>query len=58
MVKVKKDECISCGLCVDICGEVFEMGSDGKAQVKKGANTDAPCTKKAIAACPVGAIVA
>jgi ferredoxin len=27
------EDCISCGLCVDICPDVFEMGEDS-AQVK------------------------
>lgn len=25
--------CISCGLCVDTCPEVFRMGDDGVAEV-------------------------
>lgn len=27
------EECVSCGLCVDICPDVFEMGTE-YAQVK------------------------
>ena len=34
MVKINKEECIGCGACVSTCGEVFEMGDDGKAKVK------------------------
>lgn len=28
-----KSGCISCGLCVDICPEVFQMDDDGVAEV-------------------------
>lgn len=26
--------CFGCGVCADVCPEVFEMGDDGKARVK------------------------
>ncbi len=54
MAKVNKEKCIGCGLCVSICGEVFELGSDGKACVK--AQKKLPCVKEAADSCPVGAI--
>ena len=54
MVKVNKETCIGCGLCAEICSEVFEMKGDGKADVKK--DKDIPCVKDAIASCPVEAI--
>ena len=54
MVKINKSKCIGCGVCASSCGEVFEMGDDGKAKVKSQKN--APCVKKAIEDCPVDAI--
>lgn len=54
MVSVDKEKCIGCGLCASICEEVFEMGDDGKAQVK--AQKNIPCVKEAIDQCPVNAI--
>lgn len=34
MVKatVDKDLCISCGLCIETCPDVFDWGDDGKAE--------------------------
>jgi len=31
-VHVDKDICISCGLCINICDEVFQWGDDDKAE--------------------------
>jgi len=33
-VKVLADECTACGICEDVCPEVFEMGDDDVALVK------------------------
>ncbi len=33
-VKVIADECTACGICEDICPEVFEMGDEDVAVVK------------------------
>jgi len=56
MVKIDKKKCIGCGTCPGICPEVFEMGDDGKAHVKKDANKKAKCMEQAIEDCPVDAI--
>ena len=53
-IKINKKTCIGCGLCPSICGEVFEMDSDGKAKVK--AQKKLPCVKEAINSCPVNSI--
>jgi ferredoxin len=52
------EECVSCGLCVDICPDVFEMGEE-LAQVKM-ASVPAQFEKavqQAADECPVSAIV-
>ena len=54
MTSVDKEKCIGCGLCAQVCGEVFEMGDDNKSTVK--AQKDLPCVKEAIDQCPVDAI--
>lgn len=56
MVKVNKKKCIGCGSCSSICPDVFEMGDDGKAQVKKDAKKNSKCVKDALESCPVDAI--
>lgn len=55
-VKVDHDLCTGCGLCSQVCPEVFEVGDDGYAHVVKGANTSLPCVDEAVDQCPVGAI--
>ncbi len=52
------EECIVCGLCVDICPDVFEMG-DQYAQVKTDivpSDSEKPA-QQAADECPVSAIV-
>ena len=56
MVKVNKKKCIGCGLCSQICSEVFEIDENGKAQVKKDADKKAKCITNAVEQCPVEAI--
>jgi ferredoxin len=51
------DECTACGLCVETCPEVFEMG-DEMAEVKVDpvpAAAEASC-REAADGCPVDAI--
>jgi len=54
MTRVDKEKCIGCGLCAQICSEVFEMSKDNKANIK--AQKDLPCVKEAVEQCPVNAI--
>jgi ferredoxin len=52
------DDCISCGLCVETCPEVFDMPDDEKAIAKVATVPDdlVEATKEACEACPVDAI--
>ncbi len=54
-IKVDKGKCIGCGLCISLCPEIFEMGDDGKSQVK---NQEGKCEKlqEVVGSCPAGAI--
>lgn len=67
MTKVKhfKKDCISCGACVAVCSNYFEMDSEGFAQLKGSREVDdhwelsittkeAKATiKEAVGVCPV-----
>jgi len=57
-IKINKEKCIGCGYCASVCPEVFELGGDGKSQVKSGADFEKSkdCIKDAKEGCPVGAI--
>ena len=53
-VTIDKDLCTSCGLCVETCPDVFEMGDDDIAKVKVSAvpaSAEASC-KEAAESCP------
>lgn len=57
-VQVKEDLCVGCGLCVDICPEVFVMEEDKAKVIANPAPTGAEenC-KKSQTDCPVEAII-
>ena len=58
MAKVTVDEnaCVGCGLCVNICPDVFELADDSIAKVK--ANECPNCDMHEVASqCPVNAII-
>ncbi|MFC2081975.1 ferredoxin [Candidatus Bipolaricaulota bacterium] len=56
MAKVDQDLCVGCGLCEQVCADVFEMTDEGMAAVKAGADESAACIQDAIDQCPVEAI--
>lgn len=55
-IKINKEKCIGCGLCMAICPQVFALGDDGKAMIVEVADDKADCISTAKDGCPVGAI--
>lgn len=59
-ITVNKDKCIGCGLCDPVSAGIFGLGSDGKAVVNEGVDTQTASVienvKQAAASCPTGAI--
>ncbi len=56
---VDKDLCMGCGLCVEVCPQVFEMGEDDKAHAKTNPvppGVESGC-RDAADQCPASAIV-
>lgn len=55
--QVSEELCVGCGLCADVCPELFIMEED-KAKVKTTPVPEASfdCSKKAKEDCPVEAI--
>ena len=51
------DECISCGLCVDMCPEVFEMQEIAQSNVNPVPEELENGVREAADACPVNAII-
>ncbi len=55
---IVNENCIACGMCTDICPEVFEFSDDGLAHAAE-ADVDASLEPEAVQAmdsCPVDAI--
>ena len=58
MVVRIEDTCTACGLCVDACPEVFEMGSDmAEVLVDEVPSEHEDAVQQAAEECPVEAII-
>ena len=57
-VLLNSDDCISCGLCVDVCPSVFNFGDDEKAHVisEEVSEESRSNVEEAVSNCPVSVI--
>ncbi len=57
-VKVNKDKCLGCGMCVGINSDIFNFDDDGlaKADNDKINEDNTEDVEAAVNSCPVGAI--
>ena len=57
-VQVNKKTCISCGICVELCPDIFEWDENDVAQAKQEEVPIASecCAQDAAEQCPVDAI--
>jgi ferredoxin len=55
-VAVDKSLCTGCGLCVDGCPEVFQLGADGLADVVSKEECASCDLEEVATSCPVNAI--
>lgn len=59
-VTVDKNACISCGLCIELCPDVFEWDDEDKASARQEEvpSVSESCAQDAAEQCPVDAITA
>lgn len=55
-VKVDKEKCIGCGLCVAIAEKAFKLNEEGKVEVLAVEEEEEAKVQEAIESCAVGAI--
>ena len=56
-VSIERSDCISCGLCVSTCPDVFRIAKDGLAEVyRQPGPAHLPAVKSAAGGCPVSII--
>ena len=55
-VKIDREGCISCGLCVNTCPEVFRFVDDGLAEICGDCNEHSAEVKDSAEGCPVNVI--
>ena len=55
-IEIDREGCIGCGLCAEICPEVFRIAEDGLSTVLPGANGSDDKIAEAAENCPVDVI--
>ena len=55
-VKVDKEKCLGCGVCVAIAPKSFKLNDEGKSEPIEPSGDDKEIIENAVESCPVGAI--
>ena len=53
---IDQDECTGCGMCEEICPDVFRINDDGVSEVHEPHGATAEMIQEAIDECPVNCI--
>lgn len=57
-VTIDRSGCISCGICVEMCPEIFGLDDEGLAEVLKQPDTDSEAdVAQSAEECPVSVII-
>ena len=56
MKTIVNEDCIGCGMCQDVCPEVFQLNGNGLSEVVGDPDLHADKVQEAASICPVDAI--
>ena len=55
-IELDRDGCIGCGVCADVCPDVFRLADDGLSEVVASPDGHEEAVKEAAESCPVEVI--
>lgn len=55
-LELDRDGCIGCGVCADVCPDVFRLADDGLSEIVASPDGNEDAVKEAAESCPVEVI--